>query len=87
MTVGKGLEGCSHEPRNAWSHQTLEDAGRMLPRASGGAGPRQNLAFGRLASSTGKNEFGSFEAPVCGPCQHTEGVGHTPGLGLLGVAC
>lgn len=28
-----------------------------------------------------------FEAPVCGPCQHTEGVGHTPGLGLLGVAC
>lgn len=27
------LEGCSHKPRNARSHQKLEEAGRILPQS------------------------------------------------------
>lgn len=36
MKTEARLEGRSHKPRNVWSHQKLEKAGRTLPGASGG---------------------------------------------------
>lgn len=37
MTTEAETEGCGHEPRDAWSPQKLEEAGRIPPEPPEGA--------------------------------------------------
>lgn len=61
-------ERCSHSPRDAWSSQTLEEAGPDSPREpSEGAQPCHHLEFRLLASKTVTTlTFCCFKPPNCG---------------------
>ena len=51
MKTGQRWEGCSHEPRNMWGHQKLEQVRKGSPlEPSEGARPCPHLDFRLLAS-------------------------------------